>query len=170
MTYTDKGQIANKFNNFFSKIGTEISESIGETNHKPEDFIPEIPNLQELEFNEIHQTLICDIIKSFQSKGSVDADGLSTKLLKTIALEISIPLAHIFNLSVQLGVFPKRLKRRRTLPIFKAGDPTSRDNYRPISLLSTLSKILEKIVSVQLVNHLDRNNILYKHQYLWFST
>ena len=39
------------------------------------------------------------------------------------------------------------------------------DNYRPIALLSSLSKILEKIVSIQLVNHLDRNNLIYKHQY-----
>jgi len=165
VTITDPGQIAENFNDFFSKIGTEIADSISETKSKPEDFMPTYQNLPDLELGEIHQTLVKDIIKSFESKGSLDSDGISTKLLKAISNEICIPLAHIFNLSILNGEFPNKLKKSRTVPIFKSGDPTSRDNYRPISLLSSLSKILEKIVSVQLVNHLDRNEILYKHQY-----
>jgi len=162
---TDPGLMAEHFNDFFVKIGKEISDSISETDVKPESFMPDLPDLNELELNEIHSTLIRDIIKSFTSKGSLDSDGLSTKLLKNISNEICGPLAHIFNLSVQQGIFPNKLKRSRTVPIFKSGDPTTCDNYRPISLLSTLSKILEKIISVQLVNHLDRNDLLYKHQY-----
>ncbi len=85
--------------------------------------------------------------------------------IKEIAIEISTPLAHIFNISLSTGTFPNKLKESRTVPIFKAGNPEVCDNYRPIALLSTLSKILEKMVSVQLVNHLDRNKLLYKHQY-----
>jgi hypothetical protein len=63
------------------------------------------------------------------------------------------------------GIFPARLKTSRTVPIFKTGNSNLCDNYRPIALLSNISKILEKIVSIQLVNHLDRNKIIYKHQY-----
>jgi hypothetical protein len=66
---------------------------------------------------------------------------------------------------VQEGKFPDRLKTRRTVPIFKVGNPELCDNYRPIALLSSLSKILEKLVSVQLVNYLDRNKLIYHHQY-----
>jgi len=152
------------FTTFFVNIGTEIANSITPTDHKPEDFIPTYENLEPLQLNDIHPTLICDIIKSFQSKGSLDSDGISTKLLKAIKNEISTPIAHIFNLSVQQGKFPGKVKKSRNVPIFKSGDPTHCDNYRPISLLSTLSKILEKIISIQLVNHLDRNQILYEHQ------
>jgi hypothetical protein len=57
------------------------------------------------------------------------------------------------------------LQNGRTVPIFKAGSPLLCDNYRPISMLSTLSKLLEKIVCLQLVAHLEDNNILYEHQY-----
>jgi hypothetical protein len=64
-----------------------------------------------------------------------------------------------------VAFFLQSKKKSRVVPIFKAGNRFSCDNYRPISLLSTLSKVLEKMVSVQLVNHLDRNNILYEHQY-----
>ena len=93
------------------------------------------------------------------------ADGLSTKLLKKIAIEISKPMTHIFNLSLQNGIFPNKLKRSRTVPVFKSGDAHLCDNYRPIALLSSLSKIIEKMVSLKLIEHLETNNILYKHQY-----
>jgi hypothetical protein len=79
--------------------------------------------------------------------------------------EICTPLAHIFNLSLNQGIFPSKLKTSRTVPIFKSGNSELCDNYRPISLLSSLSKVLEKIVSIQLVNHLELNNLLYEHQY-----
>ena len=96
---------------------------------------------------------------------SQDLDGLSLKLIKYIIHDISIPLAHIFNLSLDNGVFPDKLKECHIVLIFKTGDPKSCDNYRPISLVSTLSKILEKIVAVNLTIHLQINKLLYEHQY-----
>ncbi len=51
------------------------------------------------------------------------------------------------------------------LTVFKSGNPASCDNYRPISLLPSVSKILEKLVAIQLTNHIELNNLLYKHQY-----
>jgi hypothetical protein len=110
-------------------------------------------------------TTVFNTISNFETKNSLDIDGISTKLLKLIAHPISIPLSHIFNLSLNIGTFPSKLKTSRTVPIFKNGDPESCDNYRPISLLSSISKVLEKLVSIQLVNHLELNNLLYKHQY-----
>ncbi len=159
---TDPLDIANEFNNFFTSVGVKIAESIEPTSVKPEDFMPLLENVQNLDLGMTNQTHVCDIIKLLKTKNSCDTDGLSTKLLQKLAIEISWPLAHIFKLSLNSGVFPARLKCSRTVPIFKTGRT---DNYRPISLLSTLSKILEKMVCVQLVNHLDRNKILYKHQY-----
>ncbi len=53
----------------------------------------------------------------------MDIEGISTKLIKEIAVEISTPLAHIFNISLITGTFPNKLKESRTLPIFKAGNP-----------------------------------------------
>jgi hypothetical protein len=162
---TDPTEIASEFNDFFTGIGVKIAESVKPTVKKAEEYMPILQNLTELDLGTVTQTHICDIIKILHSKNSTDIDGISTKLLKEIAIELSWPLAHIFNNSLRQGVFPDRLKTSRTVPIFKAGRADLCDNYRPISLLSTLSKVLEKIVSVQLVNHLDRNNILYEHQY-----
>ena len=86
-------------------------------------------------------------------------------MIKFIGPEIAAPLSHIFNLSLRSGVFPNKLKQARVIPIFKSGDHLDCDNYRPISLLSSISKILEKIVSEKLIYHLIENDLLYQHQY-----
>ncbi len=80
-------------------------------------------------------------------------------------MEIALPLAHIFNISLRTGQFPQLFKQCRAIPIFKAGDPLECDNYIPISLLSSISKVLEKIVAEKLVYHLNSNDLLYQHQY-----
>ena len=106
-----------------------------------------------------------DLDKVMLSKNSTDLDGISTFLLKQIAYEISVPLAHVFDLSLTQGIFPSQLKITRIVPIYKSGDPTDCDNYRPISLVKTFSKILEKLVCIKLVNHLEINKLLNVHQY-----
>ena len=87
------------------------------------------------------------------------------KLLKAVAIEISTPLAHIFNLSLKNAIFPNSLKLSRIVPIRKSGKREICDNYRPIALLSSFSKILEKIVSLKLVNHLEYNKLLSPRQF-----
>jgi len=108
---------------------------------------------------------VIDIIKSLPSKSSSDLSGISSKLIKHIRSEIAVPLSHIFTLSLNNGVFPDALKCSRTIPIYKSGDKSLCDNYRPISLVPTFSKLLEKIVATKLYNYLDLKNILYEHQY-----
>jgi hypothetical protein len=90
-------------------------------------------------------------------------------MIKLIGPEIVVPLSHIFNLSLSTGEFPSQLKKCRVIPIFKSGDQLECDNYRPISLLSSISKILEKVVAEKLVYHLKENDLLYKHQYGFLS-
>ena len=86
-------------------------------------------------------------------------------LLKKILPLIIIPICHLFNLSFQTGYIPCQFKTAKVVPIFKSDDKHSFSNYRPISLLSSLSKLLEKIVARQIVGFLTKNKILYGHQY-----
>jgi hypothetical protein len=162
--------IANEFNSFFVKAGQNISENVPVTTRTPESFLnpppTPIPDFYIGSTSDIH---VSDIIKSFPNKSSLDIDGLSLKLLKFVRNEISTPLAHIIDLSFTTGVFPTKLKTNRTVPIFKSGDMSQCDNYRPISLIPTLSKIIEKMVAISLTNHLQLNNLLHSNQF-GFST
>ena len=162
---TDPQLIADEFNNFFTKIGSNISENILPTVTTPDKYLNDLPEIRQLDLGQTGPVHFCDILKTFESKKSQDLDGISIELLKFISTAISTPLSHIFNLSLSTGIFPSRLKTSRTVPIHKNGRADLCDNYRPISLLSTLSKILEKIVSIQLVNHLELNKLIYKNQF-----
>ena len=158
--------MAGEFNNFFSKIGKNISDSVHQTVKKPDEYIPDYSNDKpRFSLDNTGPIHLIDIVKSFDSKTSPDLDGLSLKFIKSVISDINIPLAHTFNLSLDQGIFPEKLKECRIVPIFKSGDPKICDNYRPISLVNTLSKILEKIVALKLTNHLQVNDLLYKHQY-----
>jgi hypothetical protein len=107
---------------------------------------------------------VLKIIKKLKNKSSCDIHGVSTKMVKFIGPEILAPLAHIFNLSLESGIFPTMLKQCRVISIFKSGSHLECDNYRPISLLSSISKILEKIVSEILLHHLTSNDLLYTNK------
>jgi hypothetical protein len=162
---SDNHMIANHFNQFFTNVGQEISNSVPPTAKKPEGYINYGRQIPPLLLRNTTPEHLCKIIKKFQPKQSCDIHGVSTKMIKFIGQEISIPLAHIFNLSLTSGNFPSQLKQCCVIPIFKSGDQLECDNYRPISLLSSISKVLEKVVAEKLVHHLLSNDLLYKHQY-----
>jgi Reverse transcriptase (RNA-dependent DNA polymerase) len=75
------------------------------------------------------------------------------------------PILFIFNLSLHTGVVPEKLKVAKAIPIYKKGDSSLPSNYRPISLLSIINKMLEKITHKRLYSYLNKHNILYSHQF-----
>ena len=80
------------------------------------------------------------------NKNSCGHDGISNKILKGITESIVEPLNIVFNKSVEEGVFPTEIKKADTVPLYKSKDKDDKNNYRPISLLLTVSKLLEKIM------------------------
>ena len=82
-------------------------------------------------------------------------DKIPPKLLKDSAIVIAPFLTHIFNQSINTGIFPEDLKTAIISPIYKSGSKAECYNYRPISVPSTVSKILEKLISGQLYEYLE---------------
>jgi hypothetical protein len=109
--------------------------------------MPQLPNIVPLNLQNTTREHVIAITKQMAAKNSSDFDGVSSKMIKFVINEIATPLAHIFNRSLTSGIFPSKLKKSRVIPIFKSGQKSDCDNYRPISLLSSISKILEKIVA-----------------------
>ena len=105
------------------------------------------------------------MINSLKNKSSCGYDGLSNKIIKLCGEQIAKPLTYIYNLSVSSGICPDRLKYANVIPCFKKGDVTDIANYRPISLLTSFSKLFELLVLNRLKQHFINNNILAPEQY-----
>lgn len=90
---------------------------------------------------------------------------MSVSILSSVINLIAPHLAMIFNHSVQMSEFPDLMKYSKVIPLFKAGDSSNPSNFRPISILPTLSKVFEKIMLNQLVSYFDFNNILHSCQF-----
>ena len=86
-------------------------------------------------------------------------------MIKDVASVISSPLCYIVNLSLKAGTIPAEWKEARVIPIFKSGPKNMFENYRPISVLSVMSKVLERAVHKQLLSHLESENLLTPSQY-----
>ena len=86
-------------------------------------------------------------------------------MIKIIKNEISKPLTLIINQMIASGIFPDSLKIVKIISLYKKGDINSITNYRPISLLPTLSKIFERVIFIQLYTYFDDNNFLSEQQY-----
>ena len=95
---------------------------------------------------------------------STGLDGIPARFLRDGAIVIKDHLAHIFNLSISSSSVPKDFKTARVKPLFKKNERSEVGNYRPVSILSVASKILERAVYVQLESYLRENDILYGFQ------
>ena len=93
-------------------------------------------------------------VGKLKPKTSAGPDGISTKLLKAMIPTILKPVTHLFNLSLYTGYIPLELKTAKVIPIYKSDERDLFTNYRPISLLPSLSKLLEKIVAKQMLGFL----------------
>ena len=105
------------------------------------------------------------MINNLKPKSSSGHDDISSIHLKFISNDIINTLTLIINQSLCTGIFPNALKIAKITPIFKKGDPHLTDNYRPISLLPVISKILEKVVFLQVYDYFVKNKLLYDSQY-----
>ena len=103
------------------------------------------------------------------NKSSCGIDDINSKVVKRVAPYISLPLSHIFNLTFSTGKVPDELKVALVTPVYKSSDKNVFSNYRPISVLPCFSKILEKLMYKRLMNYVDRNKILFDHQYRFRS-
>ena len=86
-------------------------------------------------------------------------------MLKTSKKQFSVPLSYLINLDFETGIFPDILKTAKVIPIFKKGDQQDCNNYRAISLLSNIGKIIEKLLHKHLFKFSNSNNCLFNYQF-----
>ena len=110
------------------------------------------------------EEVLCEITKLKNNK-SIGSCSIPLKFLKLFKTTLSEPISLIANIYFSTGTFPSTLKNPMVIPIYKKEDHTLCNNYRPISLLSNISKIIEKLVHIQLTKSLNKFGILYEKQF-----
>ena len=163
-TITNPKDIAENFNNFFTSIGTKLQNNIPPTRRQYFDYLKH-PNPKTFFISPTTPDEIKNIINSIKSSKCVGPNSIPTKILHLIKDKISIPLSELINKSFATGCFPNICKTAKVIPIFKTESRLLCNNYRPISLLSNISKIIEKIMYQRLNNFLEETNCFYNLQF-----
>ena len=130
-----------------------------------QDFINSVPSDSLSSFTHVTAEELETITKGFKDGKAPGADNIPISIIKKTLDLISDPLLSIINLSLSSGVFPDRLKISKIIPIFKSDNASLAQNYRPISILPTFSKIFERAVYNRIFQFLVDNDILFKHQF-----
>ena len=158
---------ANAFCEFFSSIAMKLKH----TTFKLREFIWNPPTVvkqrtqQTFQFGYVSTIFVERELKKLKRKKATGFDNLPPGLLKDAAAEIASPLAYIINLSLRSGQVPSQWKIAEVIPLHKSGSTDDNNNFRPISILPVVSKILEKAVHHQLMNYIEDNNLLSDNQF-----
>ena len=164
--HQNKAKISNAFAKHYSEVGENLAKNIEKSGHVANPMLNMRTKVQQncyffpTSINEIES-----IIKHLKSKNSCGYDFISNTMLKRIYPSIIKALLIIFNKSLVNGKFPENMKLAIVKPIYKGKCKYEIVNYRPISLLPVLSKVLEKIVHSRVVKFLDKHKVLYEGQY-----
>ncbi|XP_065683390.1 uncharacterized protein LOC136096149 [Hydra vulgaris] len=164
ITITNPFDICNTFNNYFTGIGRDVQATIPSSmNH----FTYYLSNPAQKSFfikpTDEHE--ISKIVDSLDSNKGSGPNGLPVKILKLLKTELSRILSNIFNTSFSSGIFPENLKTAKVIPIFKNDSKLIMSNYRPISLLSNIDKILERLMFNRLYEYFNGNKLFCDLQF-----
>ena len=164
---SDNTEIANAFNLYFANVGKKLSATLEQHNVLNINYkhYLQTPKTTSCKFKLINEHVTLTTIDKLENKTSCGHDGISNKLLKCIKHELSKSLTLIINQMLTTGIFPESLKLSKITPINKKGDRVFLENYRPISLLPTISKIFERVIHDQLYDYFNSNNLLAAQQY-----
>ena len=106
-------------------------------------------------FSTVDESKVSKYIDKLHIKKATGVDKISCKILKLGKPILQSPLTGLINMSIQTPTFPEDLKRAQLAPIHKKNDTLNKSNYRPVSILTTTSKLFEKVISDQLSHYFD---------------
>ena len=158
----DNGEaIANTFNDFFTDVGKNLAEKIPQPTVLPSE--KTIAN--SIFFEPTNKIEVVEVINTLKPKKAPGIDNIKSETLKKIAEEIAAPFTHLVNKIIETGKFPSVFKTAIIKPLHKNGDCREVTNYRPISLITNLAKVVEKIIKIRIVKFLEKYNVISDRQF-----
>lgn len=144
------------FNAYFCTVGSRLMATA--INEQYITYPPRNPNT--FKFTDITASEIVTVVSAMPVKFSVGCDNIPSLALKECIDILCVPLEKIFNLSFYTSTYPDLLKLSKIIPIHKAGDKNIPENYRPISILSTINIVFEKLIVRRIMSFLEGQSIL----------
>lgn len=160
---TSPQEASELFNKYYVNVAENLVGKIPPNTNLKHIYV----NSNSIYLQESTTTEIFNIILNMKNKVSSGEDGISNLTLKRISCFIIEPLCYIINESLKMGIFPQKLKTAVVVPIYKKGEPTHMENHRPISMISSISKVLEIAVSNRLSSFLSVNTIISNNQHAY---
>ena len=161
---TDGKKMAEHFNEYFGTIAKNIDKRTPKSKKKFSDYLKN-HNLTSFLLSPATEREISNIIVSLNARKATGPNSIPNFVLKEFKEELKKPLTIITNMSFISGQFPTKGKEAHIIPSYKKGDKLECSNYRPISLLPNISKIIEKAMYTRLYKFLEKDSALYKKQF-----
>jgi hypothetical protein len=154
-------------NDFFANIGKSLSDKIPDSYQNLSLIMANSTNtpVKSLVMLETNNDEVESIIMGLKNDSAVGCDNISNTLLKSCRGYIIPAITHVVNLSIRTGIFPDIFKISIVHPIHKGGARDCVNNYRPISVLPALSKVLEKVMNKRLLSFLDKEHLISDNQF-----
>ena len=158
---TNKMPGVEALNEYFTHVGPALSSKLPNL-----VYVSTIPRITKtMVLNNTTTEEINKIFRNLKNKKSTGHDGISHEILKCCSPIIEPYVADVFNKCLEQSIFPEPLKKARVIPLFKKGDRSNPENYRPISLLTSLSKVFEKVLCKRMTKFFKRNESFTPNQY-----
>ena len=166
LTITSPVEIGDKMCDYFSNVGKQFANKIKRPKKDINDYLSKIrQNCESMTFTQVNKGELLKLLKELPNKSSHGHDNLDNILLKEISEGIVDPLVGLFNRSLNEGYFPAQMKIAEVVPLFKSKERELTNNYRPISLLMVISKLLERVVYKRTFQFVTDTGQFYDSQY-----
>ena len=167
---SDKKEIADTFGEFFTNIGINLKNNLNINEQSQTTYLNNLKSKRNtlnhsFDFRPITHAEVIKLARTIQNKKSAGPDGITTHISKITTITIPHIIQNLINSSLSSGNVHSRLKSALIVPLHKKSSKLIANNYRPISLISSFSKILEKVVKYQVTSYLENHNILHIRQF-----
>ena len=166
---TKPQEVAESQNQYFLEKIREIQENLPPPTSDPLTKLKQIMQSRKCTFSlqPVHPDQVLDIISGLSNSNAFGLDCIDTSTVKLVKTEILPAVTHILNLSISSRKFPTAWKRSKVIPLHKKGDLLDPKNYRPVAIVPILSKILEKVIFMQMITYLNENHLLHPNHHAY---
>jgi hypothetical protein len=161
----DESTVAEVFNDYFVTKVEDLRRKIDATN-LPDPLSKAKPGSHsQFILKTVSEHQVLEAINRLKNKASTGLDQVNSRVLKAGGSVLVLPLWFIINSSISSGKFPKRWKQSKLVPLHKKGDTHEVENYRPVSNLCVISKVMEMVVHDQISKHCQKEGIIPTSQH-----